>query len=313
LWQAASAGQLGMAEERATQAGRLIAEAGAATQVQRFVKEWLGIDGLENVGKDASFSNYEALRPQMTAESNDFIFEVFRNDVPTVSTLLGADFTVAQVELAQMYGVTGGSERVSLAATERRGILLQSAFLSAHANVGDSGPIKRGATLLGTVLCLPVPDPAEVGVLLTVPEPDPSQTTRQRFAAHSVDTFCSGCHSQIDPLGFAFEAYDAMGTSRDTDNGQPVDTSGAIPESIDVGGPVSGSRELVERLSQSKDVERCFARQMFRFASAQSAGSPETRFIDGVWASVEPELQGSIPRLLQAFAASDALVFRRTP
>jgi hypothetical protein len=44
-------------------------------------------------------------------------------------------------------------------------------------------------------------------------------TLRERLEAHRSDAQCASCHDKIDPLGFAFENYDAIGAWRDTEVG----------------------------------------------------------------------------------------------
>ena len=58
---------------------------------------------------------------------------------------------------------------------------------------------------------MPAPPPE---VDITVPEPIPGSTTKELFAQHSEDPACSGCHRLMDPLGFGFENYDAIGRWR---------------------------------------------------------------------------------------------------
>jgi hypothetical protein len=88
--------------------------------------------------------------------------------------------------------------------------------------------------------------------------------TRQRFEQHSVDPACSGCHRLMDPIGFAFENYDAIGRYRTEDRGLPIDASGTL-NGTDVDGPFTGVAELSTILSQSEQVRSCAARQWFRY------------------------------------------------
>src|SRR5207248_875459 len=40
---------------------------------------------------------------------------------------------------------------------------------------------------------------------------------------------CAGCHSQMDPLGFALDNFDGIGGWRTADGRTPVDSSGLLP------------------------------------------------------------------------------------
>lgn len=47
---------------------------------------------------------------------------------------------------------------------------------------------------------------------------------------HRANPACSSCHARMDPIGFAMENFDAIGQWRDTDAGNPIDTSGVFPD-----------------------------------------------------------------------------------
>jgi hypothetical protein len=69
----------------------------------------------------------------------------------------------------------------------------------------------------------------------------------------------------MDPIGFGFENYDAVGRYRTTDNGVAVDASGEIVATRAIDGKFVGIAELAERLATSAEVEECATRQWFRF------------------------------------------------
>src|SRR5262249_30311475 len=75
----------------------------------------------------------------------------------------------------------------------------------------------------------PPPPPANVPDLKT---PDPSGAVlsmRERMEAHRSNPVCASCHSRMDPLGLALEAFDALGHSRTVDIGEGFDPeSGAV-------------------------------------------------------------------------------------
>ena len=101
-------------------------------------------------------------------------------------------------------------------------------------------------------------------------------TTRERFDQHVADPECAGCHAMINPVGYTFEGYDGAGIRRERDNDKAVDTSGSIitaKESTLVG-PLTGVRELAERLSVSRQVHDCMASHFMRFALGR-ADEPE--------------------------------------
>jgi hypothetical protein len=313
---AAAAKKLGDPAERELQARRLLKDAGAKLQLQRLVKEWLGIDRLEGTGKDAKvYPQYEMLRPKMAAESDAFISEVLFNDDGTVTKLLTADYTVADQTLAEFYGMpsAGPNKRSPFPTGEkaRRGILMQSAFQSVHGHDHESAPVKRGTTVLKKVLCVYLPTPGELNLKIVPPAPDPNKTTRERFAIHSEDPACAGCHKLIDPFGFAYENLDGIGWMRKEENKKPINTAAEVG-GADVTGMVKDGVDLSAKLAASEEVKRCFARNLFRFSAAQSGQGYEEMFFKSVWDKLPAGKKVDIKEMIVALAASDIFVNRRT-
>src|SRR5690606_25816538 len=92
----------------------------------------------------------------------------------------------------------------------------------------------------------------------TSPPPvDPSKSTRERYTQHSADPTCAGCHARIDPIGFGFEHYDAVGRWRATDGIHAIDASGEIVLTDNTNGTFDGAEELAQLLAGSPDVEAC--------------------------------------------------------
>jgi hypothetical protein len=53
---------------------------------------------------------------------------------------------------------------------------------------------------------------------------------RERLAQHSKNAACASCHQLMDPVGFAFENFDAVGRWRTHEEGVPVDAEGGLPD-----------------------------------------------------------------------------------
>jgi hypothetical protein len=315
LLTAAMGGKLRTAAEREAQARRLLMQPGARLQVARLVKEWLGVDRLFGTGKDkAVYPKYDELRPAMMKEADAFIAEVVFNDDGTLTKLLTADYTVVEPALAQFYGIgsAGANRRSSFGNQPRRGILMQSAFQAVHAHDHESAPVKRGNVLLKKVLGVIIPPPGELNLMIVPPAPDPKKTTRERFAQHSTDPACAGCHSLIDPLGFVYENIDGMGGLRTTESGKPVDTKVEVTVA-DLEGRFEHGADLAGKLAESVEVHRSFARHLFRFAAAQSGEGYEALWFESVWDKLPAAKKVDLKELLVAFATSDLFVARRIP
>jgi hypothetical protein len=80
---------------------------------------------------------------------------------------------------------------------------------------------------------------------------------------HRANVLCASCHNRMDPIGFAFENYDAIGAWRDRDGGFAIDASGTLPD----GRSFQGSGELKAILKEKDEVfRRCLAEKMLTYA-----------------------------------------------
>lgn len=316
LMEVADSGALATPEGRVEQAWRLLQSgASARTTILRIVREWLGIDRITETAKDTNvYPAFEALRPAMANEVENFISEVVTGSSGTVGELLGADWTMAEANLASgFYGVSG-SGRVSLAGTGRRGILNQGAFLSVYAHASESAPVFRGVAVLKRIACSPPQSPADLNIDVIPPAPDPSLTTRDRFGEHVADQTCAGCHALIDGIGFTFENFDGMGASRNgMENGQPVNTATTLELGLDFDGNYANSDELAAAISQSPTVRACFARHLFHAMTGSSgtAYQPSEDSYVAAWRVDSEAESGKIIESILAYVKSPLFAYRR--
>jgi hypothetical protein len=191
------------------------------------------------------------------------------------------------------------------------GVLTQPGVLAAHAGTQWSSPTHRGKLIRNQFLCQQVPPPPP-GLIVTVPPATPGVTTRQRMLTHASDPACGACHAQMDPLGFAFEHYDAVGAYRANERGLPIDASGEIGGGTDADGSFDGAAELAQRLAESADVRGCLAEQWANFAvGAQVDAALKCSFSRSLDEFRAERL--SLTELLVGIVASDAFVKRRVP
>jgi len=197
---------------------------------------------------------------------------------------------------------------------ERLGVMGQRSVLTATSHSDQTSPIRRGLWVREQLLCqtFPVP-PADVG---PVPEIDPDATTRERFAQHTEDPFCAGCHELIDPVGFGLEAYDAVGAFRAEENGQPIDTTGELLGLEDLYDEQAWSFEglpgLADILAASTSARRCYVTQSWRFATGRLEEPEDACTLGALDASFEAA-DGDLRELLVQWAASPEVALRRTP
>src|SRR5690606_15561060 len=130
------------------------------------------------------------------------------------------------------------------------------------------------------------------------PPPEPGLTTRERFAQHTVDPACAGCHDGIDGVGFTFEGFDAVGAVRTPEQNanKPIDTTTTLGEGwakLVGSDSFDDSADLATTLAASEDVKRCFARHLDRFANATTSKQIEDTFL-AQWAAMEAGKRDSI-------------------
>jgi len=271
----AAAGSKGLdtPDQVEAQARRLLLDSRARPQALRFFTEWFEIGPST---KDATvYPSYRTLGPSFLNETPAFIEDVIFNGDGRLQSLLEANYTFVDSGLNTFYGLPGtvaatGLTKVSLSGTPRLGLLTHGSFLARHGDATMSSPIKRGVFIRRRLLCEALPPPP-TGLNVTPPIKSDVKTTRQLFDAHITNPNCSGCHTQINPIGNGFEAFDGEGGYRTTENGQPVDSSGELTNTQDANGAFNGVPELAHRLARSNEVKQCFARMLFRFGSAQTS------------------------------------------
>ena len=269
LFAAADARALQTPEQIASEAKRLLADNRAVQGLANFHLQWLEIGELTQVAKDEEQKNWsQAVAQSMMNETREFAASVYRGGKAgsTLEAMLTSQTTFADAGLAKIYGLTTTGtdmKEVSLPA-QRAGILTQLAFLSAHADTGDSHPVKRSDNIVRRLLCVDLEQPNNIEVP-PVAEPNPTQTTRERFDVHGQAACAKACHQLLDPIGFAFESFDAIGTYRTTDRGKPVDTTGSL--TLPSGTPLAfkDAPEMVGKLAKLPEVQDCMTTQWMRY------------------------------------------------
>ena len=287
---------------------QMLATPAAHATTGRFFAELFGIRELPARARD--FERFPACTPalatSMQGETLALVHDVvFARRVSTLR-LFDADSTFVDRELAAFYGVEppadAGFARVTLPADQGRlGVLTHPALLAAYAHTDRSSPTRRGLFVQSRVLCNDVPPPAG-NIDTTLPDVDEPTTLRDRIEQHMQQGACVSCHSQTDPLGFAFEHFDATGARRELDDGWPIDASGAI-EGL---GEWTSAAELAVRVRDDPRVAPCLVRHVYRNAVGQldDAGQSEAlAWVTAAFVATNHDFQALVVEL----AASPAL------
>jgi hypothetical protein len=278
LFELAKMGGLTAPDQIAVEAKRLVMDPRAKDAIRDFHFQWLEIAGLSDMPKDPGFKDYSpAVAQAMANETREFVSDVFFGARPTLETLFTSTTSFVDPALGKIYGatVTGqGMQKVTLDAAQRAGILTQGSFLAVKADAGDSLPPRRGDAILHRALCIDLEVPPNI-VVPAVAEPNPMQTTRQRFEVHGNSDCAKSCHAFIDPIGFAFENYDAVGAYRTMENNQKIDASGTID--LPLSGKVSfkNAIELAGFLAKAPESRDCMVRQWMRYGLGRHEAKTE--------------------------------------
>jgi hypothetical protein len=203
-----------------------------------------------------------------------------------------AGYSFVNSDLAAVYKVPPPArdfDRVELPASSgRAGILGHASFLTLTSKPDDTAPTGRGLFIREQFLCQQVPPPPP-GVDTNLPPIEEAKpvTNRERLAIHTTDAACAGCHKLIDPVGFGFEKFDAIGMRRETHKlrffqpGASVAARRAAPKEveleIDTKGFVAGlerseftsPRELGEVLARTTECQECVVKQLFRYMAGR--------------------------------------------
>jgi len=287
LLAAAERGELSDPKNAVAQATRLLAMPRARVQVEHMVEGWLGLGKLETTRRSSAFPEMTpAVLAAMQDELRRFVDHVVFEGSGTLDELLGSSTSYPTAALVPIYGADllaapSDGAAVPLDPNHRRGLLSLPAFLTGHASYDATSPVDRGLFVRTRLFCQQIGAPPAVAFTMPVSAgADDGTTTRQKFEQHSTDPMCKGCHSQMDPVGFGLEGFDAIGRFRTVEHGLPVDDSGFLTDA-DVVGRFRGPAQLAELVSRSEDARTCFVAQVMRFAEGSSpAALCEVRPLD---------------------------------
>lgn len=294
LLRSAESGELNTSSGFEKVARRMLADPRARSAVDEFIAEWLRFDRVNGMVKDRRL--FPLFTPElalaMAEETRRLAADLVWNN-GNFMKLFSADYTFLNSDLAALYRLTAPAAefgRVALPESSgRAGILGQALFLAATSKPEETSPTARGLFIREQLLCQEVPPPPP-GVNTNLPAlgKDAAKTNRERLAIHQVNESCKSCHSLIDPIGFGFEKFDAVGQKRETlkvtffpGHGEKTEKPSTVELPLDSSGFVAGianseftsPRELGRVLEANPQCQECVVKQLFRYA----AGRRETR------------------------------------
>jgi len=261
----------------AQEVDRMLTDSRIERFIDDFARQWLQLHRLGMFPPDKGlYPRYDAwLETSMRAEVIEYFREMFAKNLP-VDGFIDSDWTMANARLCDFYGLpepkAGGFQRVSLKPEDHRGgLLAMAAVLGLTSDGTRHRPVHRGVWLSEAIFNkTPPPPPANVDPIEPNPPDSPKATIRQKIKAHAIDANCAACHAKIDPLGLAWDNYDAIGQWRTREkvaqgfgDDPLVDPSGVMPD----GRPFNDSIDFKRLLIDDRDkVARAFIEQLCTYA-----------------------------------------------
>ncbi len=260
-----------------TQLDRLLADSRLQRFVDDFARQWLQLHRVGMFPPDRKLYPVwdDWLQKSLQAEPVEYFREVLTQNLP-LESFLDSEWTMANARLCDFYGLPepadGRFQRVALRPEHHRGgLLTMGAVLGLSSDGTRHRPVHRGVWISETLFNrTPPAPPANVDPIEPVPPEGHRITIRQRIEAHAKNASCAACHRTIDPLGLAFDQYDAIGQWRTHEHvptgvGEhpPADASGVLPDGRVFRDAVEFRRLL---LADRERVTRGFAEHLCTYA-----------------------------------------------
>ena len=272
----ADAGELDDPATLEAEARRMLADPRARAMVSHFHELLLRYEAFENLNKD------EVLFPDWTPdvgldmqeEERRFVEHVVFEEGGGLRELLTSSTTFVNDRLAALYGLSGsfGPEfvEVELDPSERSGLLTHLGFLASNATKREQHTIYRGVYVNHRILCAPLPDPPNN--VPPLPSAGDYDTNRERVEAHTGPGTCgASCHGVwINPAGYPFEHYDALGRYRELENGHEIDASG----DYELDGAMAHFDDALEwtsLMAESDMAHACYAKHWLEYLYGRRA------------------------------------------
>jgi hypothetical protein len=271
LLDAAQSQQLTKGSGLATQAQRLLGSPRLVDAIRTFFTEYYRLADLDKLPQDPTLfpQRTATIGASMREETLRFLTDIAFTRNVDYRSLFDSRTTYVNAELAKLYGVAGpatGFAAVTLPDSGMRtGYLGQGSFLALNAHNDVTSPTYRGKFVQEMLLCQTIPPPPPGVPPLPPNSATAQQTMRQKLEMHRAVEPCKTCHSMMDPIGLAFENFDAIGAFRTIDAMQAIDASGTL----NIGGQMvsfSGPRQLATLLTTHPQAGPCVVKNVYRYA-----------------------------------------------
>lgn len=288
------------------QVARMLKDPRADVAMRSFFRQWFRLDELVAMnGKvgdprfDAFAGNFKPLSTTRDAaidEVLDMVSYVAARNGSLQQVLTDRHSFARSADLAALYRTSvwdGSSAPPVFSEPERVGLMTRVGMV-ANGSSDTTLPISRGIRVLSALTCQALPAPvmdqsnkaADLSGVLTTRE-------RVQRITQMDGTSCVQCHKQIiNPWGFVFEGFDALGRVRATEVVRNDAGASLGEKAIDatVVASLSGieSRALTNAAQAQQYVldsghfDRCFAKNYFRYTFGRADASTDEAVIEAI-------------------------------
>lgn len=283
LLEAAAKGELADPAKVRAHARRMMGDHRARAKLRDSLHRWLHVDGDAEITKDprAHPGFDDAVVADLRTSLDRLVEGIVWSEPSDYRRLLLEESVPMNRRLAAFYGQQvpddGGYHPVRLDPGLRAGVLTHPYLLSAFAYHKSTSPIHRGVfvtrNILGRML-----RPPPMAIAFMDDSFDPSLTMREKVSQLTSKPACMSCHVTINPLGFSFERFDAVGRVRATDNAKPVDDRVEYTDADGNTHLLRGARDLAVHAADSRAGQEGFVRSLFHSMVRQEPGAygPDT-------------------------------------
>ena len=296
---------------------RMLVDGKASRFIDDFARQWLQLHRVGTFPPDKKlYPMYDAwLEASMRTEPVEFFRAMFRDNMP-IDGFIHSDWSVANARLCDFYGLpepkVSDFQRVALTPENHRGgLLTMGAMLGLTSDGTRHRPVHRGVWLSEVVLGkLPPPPPANVPAIEPGTQQSPKATLRDKLEAHRKDANCAACHEKIDPLGIAWDNYDAIGQWRTREKiaagvGEDplINPAGVLPD----GRAFKDAEEFKQRLLEDRDrIARAFIEHLCTYGLRRALSFDDQEGLRAIEAEAKKK-QYRIEDIVRAVALSELM------
>ena len=285
--------------------------------LEDFPRQWLQLHRVGMFPPDSKlYPDYDVwLEASLRDEVVRYFEQIFREG-GGIDALIRSDWTMANPRLCEFYGLPepkkSGFQKVALQPKDHRGgLLTMGAILGLSSDGTRHRPVHRGVWVSEAIFGkTPPPPPANVDAIEPNPPNQPKATIRQKIEAHASDVNCAARHRKIDPLGLAFDEYDAIGRWRTHERVEKglgenplVDASGVMPD----GRTFDGAAEFKKLVLEDREnFLQAFVEHLCTYALRRVLTVDDRDDVRAIVAKAK-EHQYQVKEIVRAVALSDLM------